>query len=213
MDNHIAATFHPVHYDRLTGQADPKADAIVARPARPEAGRELADQPAGARPARHLRRGLRPEPAGRRPARVPAGDREGCRLGLDLPQRGRRLRPLPRQPSDADAVYFQVGTLVMAGVLRTIEPPPADPHLLGWGTSSRHLSGRRRGSHGSLPPMPLTGRDRSESLTRVVTRPDAGCGMFRIFGEWCPGLRRGHQAQLPPGGRARARRPGRCPTC
>jgi hypothetical protein len=30
-------------------------------------------------------------------------------------------------------VYFQVGVLVMAGVLKPVEPPPADPQLLGWG--------------------------------------------------------------------------------
>jgi hypothetical protein len=39
----------------------------------------------------------------------------------------------PGSPSDGDAVYFQVGTLVMAGFLKPADPPPADPHLLGWG--------------------------------------------------------------------------------
>ncbi len=39
----------------------------------------------------------------------------------------------PGSPSDADAIYFQVGTLVMAGVLKPVDPLPADPELLGWG--------------------------------------------------------------------------------
>jgi hypothetical protein len=39
----------------------------------------------------------------------------------------------PGSPSDADAVYFQVGTLVMAGFLKPAEPPPKDPQLLSWG--------------------------------------------------------------------------------
>ena len=39
----------------------------------------------------------------------------------------------PGSPSDADAVYFQVGTLVMAGVLKPAETLPPDPQLLSWG--------------------------------------------------------------------------------
>ena len=40
---------------------------------------------------------------------------------------------LPGSPSDADAVYFQVGALVLAGFLKPVDPPPKDPHLLSWG--------------------------------------------------------------------------------
>ncbi|HEY2251471.1 MAG TPA: hypothetical protein VGH74_10445, partial [Planctomycetaceae bacterium] len=39
----------------------------------------------------------------------------------------------PGSTSDADAIYFQVGTLVMAGVLKPADPLPHDPHLLSWG--------------------------------------------------------------------------------
>jgi hypothetical protein len=39
----------------------------------------------------------------------------------------------PGSPSDADAVYFQVGTLVMAGFLRPANVPLRDAALLGWG--------------------------------------------------------------------------------
>jgi hypothetical protein len=39
----------------------------------------------------------------------------------------------PGSTSDADANYFQVGTLVLAGFLKPVEPLPADAHLLSWG--------------------------------------------------------------------------------
>ena len=39
----------------------------------------------------------------------------------------------PGSTSDADAVYFQIGTLVMAGVLSPQTPLPNDPQLLSWG--------------------------------------------------------------------------------
>src|SRR5262249_33292171 len=39
----------------------------------------------------------------------------------------------PGSPSDADAVYFQVGTLVMAGFLQPADPLPTDRALLSWG--------------------------------------------------------------------------------
>src|SRR5205823_13717588 len=39
----------------------------------------------------------------------------------------------PGSASDADANYFQVGTLVMAGYLKPAEPLPTDAHLLSWG--------------------------------------------------------------------------------
>ena len=39
----------------------------------------------------------------------------------------------PGSPSDWDAVYFHVGTLVMAGRLTPTDKLPKDAHLLGWG--------------------------------------------------------------------------------
>src|SRR5262249_40140548 len=39
----------------------------------------------------------------------------------------------PGTTSDADAIYFHVGALVMAGVLKPATPLPSDPDLLGWG--------------------------------------------------------------------------------
>ena len=39
----------------------------------------------------------------------------------------------PGSTSDADANYFQAGTLVMGGYLEPVKPLPSDPHLLSWG--------------------------------------------------------------------------------
>jgi hypothetical protein len=39
----------------------------------------------------------------------------------------------PGSTSDADANFFHVGTLVMAGYLKPADKLPPDPRLLGWG--------------------------------------------------------------------------------
>src|SRR5207248_2181033 len=53
----------------------------------------------------------------------------------------------PGSASDADANYFQVGTLVMAGYLKPAEPLPRDPQLLSWG----HLMPVRKEPRGKGP--------------------------------------------------------------
>jgi hypothetical protein len=53
----------------------------------------------------------------------------------------------PGSTSDADAIYFQVGVLVMAGVLAPARPLPPGAELLGWG----HLMPR------AAPPEPGAG--------------------------------------------------------
>ena len=69
------------------------------------------------------------------------GDRPACRRALARAA-GWALRcrngdggfgHFPGSVSDTDAVYFQVGTLVMAGVLKSAQLAQADARLLGWG--------------------------------------------------------------------------------
>ncbi len=134
LNDHIAATFHAVHYYRLLGAPTPKADPMLARVLRDQKadGSWLLNPPARDRHAtfdacfvlRQLGR-----------------DRPDCRRALDRaadwalrcrnPDGG--FGHFPGSPSDADAVYFQVGTLVLAGRLSPASPPPRDGHLLGWG--------------------------------------------------------------------------------
>jgi prenyltransferase beta subunit len=134
VDEHVANTFHLAHYYRLMGEPTPQADAIVTR--------VLRDQKAD----------------GSWMLNAPARDRHAtfdavfclAQLGKDRPEvkkaMGRAAQwalscrnvdggfgHFPGSPSDADAVYFQVGTLVMAGFLKTADPLPKDPQLLSWG--------------------------------------------------------------------------------
>jgi hypothetical protein len=66
-----------------------------------------------------------------------------ARLALSCRNADGGFGHFPGSPSDADAVYFQVGTLVMAGFLRPADPLPKDPQLLSWGTTSRGRSASR----------------------------------------------------------------------
>jgi prenyltransferase beta subunit len=134
LNDHVAATFHAVHYYRLLGVETPKAGPMLARVLRDQKpdGSWLLNPPARDRHAtfdacfvlRQLGR-----------------DRPDCRRALDRAARwALRCRNadggfghFPGSPSDADAVYFQVGTLVLAGRLPPANPRPRGPHLLGWG--------------------------------------------------------------------------------
>jgi hypothetical protein len=52
---------------------------------------------------------------------------------LQIPDPRCRSGHFPGSTSDLDAVYFHVGTLVLAGWLKPADPLPPDPHFLGWG--------------------------------------------------------------------------------
>jgi prenyltransferase beta subunit len=134
LHEHIAATFHAVHYYRLIAQSVPLASQIVER--------VLRDQ----------------KPDGSWLLNLPSRDRHATfdavltlhQLGDDLPRCRRAIEKavqwvltcrnpdggfghFPGSPSDADANYFQTGVLVMGGFLKPADPLPKDPHLLSWG--------------------------------------------------------------------------------
>lgn len=134
LHNHIAATFHLVHYYRLLNQPTPKAEAILKR--------VLEDQ----------------KPDGSWLLNPPARDRHACfdavftlrQLGNGRPACDRAMRKAvqwvltcrnpdggfghyPGSTSDADAVYFHVGALVVAGYLKPSDPLPKNPQLYSWG--------------------------------------------------------------------------------
>lgn len=134
MNDHIAATFHLVHYYRLLGDEPPKADAIRARCLRDQKpdGSWLLNPPARDRHATFDAAFV---------LRQLGGDRPDCRRALakaaawalSCRNADGGFGHFPGSTSDADAVYFQVGTLVLAGYLKPAAPPPPDPELLGWG--------------------------------------------------------------------------------
>jgi geranylgeranyl transferase type-2 subunit beta len=134
MHNHVANTFHLAHYYSLMKEPTPLADAMIARVLKEqkEDGSWLINPLARDRHATfdavftltHLGKG-----------------RQDCRQAVArAAQWALRCRNAdggfghyPGSPSDWDAVYFQVGTLVMAGVLAPADKLPPDAHLLGWG--------------------------------------------------------------------------------
>lgn len=134
MHNHIANTFHLSHYCALMKTPTPRAEAILRR--------ILKDQkPDGSWLINPLARD--------RHATFDAvftlvhlgKDRADCKkavagaakwaLSCRNPDGG--FGHYPGSPSDADAIYFQVGTLVLAGMLQPTRELPRDAHLLGWG--------------------------------------------------------------------------------
>jgi formylglycine-generating enzyme required for sulfatase activity/prenyltransferase beta subunit len=134
MNDHVAATFHASHYYRLVGEETPRAKEMVARVLRDQKpdGSWLLNMPGRDRHATFdavfiLRHEGKDSPECRASIRRAAS----WALSCQNPDGG--FGHFPGSPSDADAVYFQVGTLVMAGVLRPADPLPPDPHLLSWG--------------------------------------------------------------------------------
>ncbi|MEX2122082.1 MAG: prenyltransferase/squalene oxidase repeat-containing protein [Pirellulales bacterium] len=133
-NDHIAATFHAAHYYRLRGEPSPAAEAMVERTLRDQKsnGSWLINPPARDRHATFDAVFV---------LRQLGHDREDCRRAIERAARWALscrnpdggFGHFPGSTSDADAVYFHVGTLVMAGVLKPVDPLPADAHLLGWG--------------------------------------------------------------------------------
>jgi geranylgeranyl transferase type-2 subunit beta len=133
-NDHVAATFHASHYYRLVGEATPRSREMVARVLRDQKpnGSWLLNMPARDRHATFDAVFILAHEGGdlaecRAAVRRAAAWVRTCRN----PDGG--FGHYPGSTSDADAIYFQVGTLVMAGVLKPATPVPPDPELLGWG--------------------------------------------------------------------------------
>ena len=132
LHKHVAATFHAAHYYRLVGEEVPKGEAMVRkvlRDQRPD-GSWLLNPPARDRHATFDAAFIVRQLGGGRPeARRALEKAAAWALSCRNPDGG--FGHYPGSPSDADACYFHLGTLVMAGGLKPADPP--DGHLLGWG--------------------------------------------------------------------------------
>lgn len=134
LNGHIAATFHAVHYYRLAGEPTPLGERILERTLREQKpdGSWMLNMPSRDRHAtfdavftlRHLA-----------PDRKDSQDavQRAVRWALACRNDDGGFGHFPGSTSDADAIYFQVGTLVMGGLLKPGEPAPESGHLLGWG--------------------------------------------------------------------------------
>lgn len=134
MNNHIAATFHASHYYRLVGEETPRAKEMVARILRDQKanGSWLLHMPGRDRHATFdAVFTLRHE--GKNTPECRAAIEKAAAWALSCRNADGGFGHFPGSTSDADANYFQVGTLVMAGVLKPVDPLPVEPHLLSWG--------------------------------------------------------------------------------
>jgi geranylgeranyl transferase type-2 subunit beta len=134
LNNHVAATFHAAHYYRLVGEPTPKAEAMLARMLREQKpdGSWMLNLPSRDRHATFdAVFTLRQLGHGRADCR--AAIERAARWVLTCRNADGGFGHFPGSTSDADAIYFHVGTLVMAGFLKPAEPLPKDPHLLSWG--------------------------------------------------------------------------------
>jgi geranylgeranyl transferase type-2 subunit beta len=153
LNNHIAATFHASHYYSLVGETTPKAEQMVARALRDQKpdGSWMLNMPSRDRHATFdAVFTLKHEGQGRGDCRDAIDRAAGWALTCRNADGG--FGHFPSSTSDADAVYFQVGTLVMAGFLQPADPLPPDPHLLSWG----HLMPLRKEAAGD-PVRLVTG--------------------------------------------------------
>ena len=134
LNDHIAATFHAVHYDRLLGLKTPKADLILARTLREQ-------KPDGSWMLNPLARDRHATFDAVFTLKHLGGGRPECRRAMEraadwsLSCRNADggFGHYPGSPSDWDAVFFHVGVLTMAGRLKPAADLPKDAHLLGWG--------------------------------------------------------------------------------
>ena len=150
-NNHVAATFHASHYYRLVGEETPRAKEMVARILRDQKsdGSWLLNLPARDRHATFdAVFTLRHE--GKDAGQCREAIARAAAWALSCRNNDGGFGHFPGSPSDADAVYFQVGTLVMAGILKPAAVLPPDPHLLSWGHLMPVVARRERAPQLSL---------------------------------------------------------------
>jgi hypothetical protein len=134
INDHVAATFHAAHYYRLVGEEVPKADAMLKRVLRDQKadGSWMLNAPARDRHASFDAAFIIRQLGGNKPE-AKAALEKAARWSLSCRNSDGGLGHFPGSPSDADACFFHIGTLVMAGWLKPTDPLPKDSHLLGWG--------------------------------------------------------------------------------
>lgn len=134
INGHVAATFHAAHYYRLVGEDTPKAAAMLARVLRDQKpdGSWMLNAPARDRHATFDACFILKQLGGNKPEAKSALEK-AAKWALSCRNADGGFGHFPGSTSDADACFFHIGTLVMAGWLKPVDPLPKDAHLLGWG--------------------------------------------------------------------------------
>jgi hypothetical protein len=133
-NDHVAATFHASHYYRLVGEDTPRSQEMVDRILRDQKpnGSWLRNMPARDRHAT-FDAVFALVHEGQNTPECRAAVQRAADWVLSCRNDDGGFGHYPGSTSDADANYFHVGTLVMAGVLKPAEPLPAHPELFSWG--------------------------------------------------------------------------------
>jgi geranylgeranyl transferase type-2 subunit beta len=134
LGDHVAATFHMAHVYRLLGRPTPRADRMVARVLRDQkadGGWDIKEPDWDVHAcfdAVFVLRQLGGADPKVRTAIAKGGD---WSLRCRNPDGG--FGHFPGRHSDMDAVYFQLGTLIQAGLVPEARRDMPDPETLAWG--------------------------------------------------------------------------------
>ena len=138
VQDHVAATFHMAHFFRLIGEPTPKADEMVRRTVRDQKGDggwniKAPDWDVHACfDALFILRQL----GGDAPD-VRAAIEKGGRWALSCRNPDGGFGHYPGKHSDMDAVYFNFGAMIQAGMVPEAKLDLPDAHTLGWGHAMR----------------------------------------------------------------------------
>ena len=134
IQDHVAATFHMANFFRLIDKPTPRADQMVARTLhdqKADGGWNIKDPDWDVHAcfdALFILRQL-----GRDAPPVRAAIARGGAWALRCRNKDGGFGHYPGRHSDMDAVYFNFGSLIQAGSVKTAPLMPADAKALGWG--------------------------------------------------------------------------------
>lgn len=134
LGDHVASTFHLVHFFRLIGRPAPRSSAIVARvlkDQRPDGGWHLKPPDWDVHACFDAVFILRQ--IGGNTAPCQAAISRGADWALNCRTADGGFSHYPGEHSDVDAVYFQLGTLIQAGRIPGADFNLPDAETLGWG--------------------------------------------------------------------------------
>jgi geranylgeranyl transferase type-2 subunit beta len=138
LGDHVASTFHMVHFFRLLGEPTPRQEAVVKRvlrDQRPDGGWHLKppdwDVHACFDAVFILRQLSWDSPASR------AAVRRAAEWALSCRNSDGGFAHFPGGHSDLDAIYFQFGTLIQAELIPTANFDLPDAETLSWGHAMR----------------------------------------------------------------------------
>jgi len=138
LGDHVAATFHLVHYMRLVGQPTPKSDKIVQRVLRSQktdGGFDIKEPDWDVHACFDAAFILRQLGGDAQPVQRAIAKAADWAIRCRNADGG--FGHYPNWHSDMDAVYFQFGTLIQAGRVKNAKLDLTDAHTLSWGHAMR----------------------------------------------------------------------------